>query len=118
MEVNMEDEVLSTKIVEPLLRITESNYRLFKELCDFEQNGMKNSNEYKKMLDYLSMVKEEEEELYSSISKDISLCRDAAFYIVNHKLPNKDCFINLNIILNITRVNLRILAPIHLEFDP
>ena len=88
MEVNMEDEVLSTKIVEPLLRITESNYRLFKELCVCEKNGKMNSEEYKKKLDYLSIVKEEEEKFYQSISNNISLCRDAAFYIISNKLPD------------------------------
>ena len=84
----MEDEVLSTKIVEPLLKITESSYRLFKDLCICEQNGKKNDSEYKKKIEYLLMVKEEEELFYLNMSKNVGMCRETIFYIINKKIPN------------------------------
>ena len=85
----MDNDTLNIKVVEPLLKTTNSIARLFQDLCDYEKIGKKDSIEYRKKLNYLFMVKEFEDEIYANLSRNVDICKEAAFHIIGEKLPDK-----------------------------
>lgn len=88
------------KLLEEIFEINKIIYPLYEKLCNLELKGEINSLEYKKILSYIKMVKEElEKEVYDKITKLHSNKKSQMVLSIN---PNKD---NLDEMKNFLRIS-------------
>lgn len=72
--------------IERLLRITTNINKLYKKILELEINNKKNTIEYSKYLEYLSIFLEEEEKIYNKI--DINTLLSKIKFLYDHKRLN------------------------------
>ena len=87
----MSNSLLEDKyiLVESLIRISYAIEGLYQKLYRLELEGKKNSDEYHKILEYLDMSLEYEEELYQDKKINALLARDLIDLIIHHYLSSK-----------------------------
>lgn len=72
--------------IEELIKTTSSIDNIYNKLCDLEIKGKQKTEEYTKLLDYLSIVKEVEDKLYKEADLTFEKCTAWTNYIML-KLP-------------------------------
>lgn len=75
-------------LLDTLIRISESIGKLYQNLFQLEVNGKKNSQEYRKNLDYLMIAREVEERLYSDNDMNAIKCSELLKYMLSQKIIN------------------------------
>ena len=70
-----------------LIQTTESIETIYNKLCELETNGQKDSEEYRKYIDYLKMSLEVESDIYSSAKLDFNRGSAIYNYIVEDRIP-------------------------------
>lgn len=76
------------ELIDRLVKTTNSIETLYKKMYDLEISGKKDSNEYKKLLDYLKMTIEVEDKIYQDANLDYLRCIGLADYIIEDRLPD------------------------------
>ncbi len=67
-----------------LIKTTSSIDKLYERLAELEINNQKDSEEYSKLLEYLKISLEVEEELYSKENLTVTKCQNLTEYIAKH----------------------------------
>ena len=78
--------------LQKLIQTSTSIETLYKKMFDLEISGKKDTDDYKKMLEYLSISIDVEDELYNNGNLSYSKCMALVEYILNDRVP--DGFLN------------------------
>lgn len=62
------------KLLDELIKISQSIYSCYEKLINLELNNKKSSDEYRKILDYITLALETEKEKYQSLNLDVNKC--------------------------------------------
>ncbi len=74
--------------LEGIIQTTSSIESLYKKLYDLEINGQKDTKEYTKLLDYLSIAVSVEDKIYKEANLDYSKCMALSDYIIGDRIPS------------------------------
>ena len=86
-EYKITDEDLDQ--INKIFKISNSICSLYNQLCQLEIDGKKDTEEYKKVMDYLNITIEVEQEYYNEAKLYSHKCASWIYFIMSNKIPLK-----------------------------